>query len=402
MVQRKKLPKGISRGGRDGKSYIARISVNGTQYYLGLWPTLTDAKTALQIAWGQKAAGTFIPPAERRRMLKEREQADREHAMTVRQYSDVWVESLERNPDFAASSLRSYRSALNAHILPTFGDTRLIDVTPESVDAFVEELKNLPASRGAKGKASNGIWVNVSRVLRTMFNAAVEQKAGGLIESPVTVKISPKRDTTVEPLDSDDVATPEQVRALADAMPDHMAIAVHLAAWCALRLGEVLGLQRRDFLDIDQPDNARVRIARQWNSKTVPASYTDPKYGSKRTVAIPASLVPLIVAHLDTYTPEGKEAPFIPSKTDPSKPVPLATFGSAWRDARKGIMKPGYRFHDLRHTGLTVYGQQGATLAEIMARGGHRDQKVALRYQHASVQRDRALTSELDRLIEGQ
>lgn len=380
---------------------MARISVNGTQYYLGLWPTLTDAKTALKIAWGQKAAGTFIPPAERRRMLQEREQADRAHAMTVGQYSDVWIESLEHNPDFADSSLRSYRSALKAHILPKFRDTRLIDVTPEAVDAFVEELKNLPASRGAKGKSNNGIWINVSRVLRTMFNAAVEQKAGGLTESPVTVKLSAKRDNSVEPLDSDDVATPKQVRALADAMPENMAIAVYLAAWCALRLGEVLGLQRRDFLNLDTPENASLRIERQWNSKTAPASYTAPKYGSAGTVAIPKSLVPLIVAHLDRFTDEAKDAPLIPSKVDPSRPVPQATFGSTWRTAREGIMKPGYRFHNLRHTGLTEYARQGATLADLMARGRHRDPKVAMRYQHASAQRDRALTSGLDRFIEG-
>lgn len=385
--------------GSNGKEYRVRISVDGTQYHVGTYPTLGDAKTALARAWNQKAAGTFIPATERRRLRKLQQTEDSRKALTVAQYANVWLEGLESNPNFAASSIRSYRSALTVHILPVFGDMRLIDVTPEAVESFVDGFKNLPATRGRKGKTTNGIWVNVSRVLRTMFNAAVSQEAGGLTTSPVTMKFHVERTDKVELLDRDDVATPAQVKALAAAMPPHMAIAVHLAAWCALRLGEVLGLQRGDFFDLDTPESARLQIVRQWNSKETPASYTEPKYGSKRTVAIPASIVPLIVMHLDAYTAPEQNAPLMPAKLDPSKPVPQATFGTAWRKAREGTVRPSYPFHNLRHTGLTAYGQQGATLAEIMARGGHRDQKVALRYQHASAQRDRALTNELDRMI---
>ncbi len=54
------------------------------------------------------------------------------------------------------------------------------------------------------------------------------------------------------------------------------------------------------------------------------------------------------------------------------------------------------RLHDLRHTGLTIFAQQGATLAELLHRGGHSDVDVALRYQHATRERDEALTERMD------
>lgn len=56
--------------------------------------------------------------------------------------------------------------------------------------------------------------------------------------------------------------------------------------------------------------------------------------------------------------------------------------------------------HNLRHTGLSKYAEQGATLAELLHRGGHTDVTVALRYQHATAERDRALTERLSREIE--
>lgn len=52
----------------------------------------------------------------------------------------------------------------------------------------------------------------------------------------------------------------------------------------------------------------------------------------------------------------------------------------------------GFRFHDLRHTGLTLYAQASATQAEIMARGRHRSPEVVARYQHVMIERDRENT----------
>jgi len=69
------------------------------------------------------------------------------------------------------------------------------------------------------------------------------------------------------------------------------------------------------------------------------------------------------------------------------------------RDAVRSL-PPRFRFHDLRHAGLTIFAQEGATLAELMRRGGHSDIRVVLRYQHATLTRDRELAERMSDRIE--
>jgi len=51
--------------------------------------------------------------------------------------------------------------------------------------------------------------------------------------------------------------------------------------------------------------------------------------------------------------------------------------------------------HDLRHTGLTLAAATGTTTAELMHRAGHASANAALRYQHATKDRDRVLAEAL-------
>ena len=53
-------------------------------------------------------------------------------------------------------------------------------------------------------------------------------------------------------------------------------------------------------------------------------------------------------------------------------------FGSARRKA--GL--PGYRFHDLCHTGQTLAAATGATTKDLMRRLGHASPAASYRYLH--------------------
>lgn len=87
------------------------------------------------------------------------------------------------------------------------------------------------------------------------------------------------------------------------------------------------------------------------------------------------------------------------SPRDQNAPISQSGFDRHWRAARDEV-KPGLRFHDLRHLGLTAFARAGATSAELVERGGHKSISVAARYPHASRERDRALTDCLDDLIQ--
>lgn len=60
----------------------------------------------------------------------------------------------------------------------------------------------------------------------------------------------------------------------------------------------------------------------------------------------------------------------------------------AWDKARTEVGRSDLRFHDLRHTGLTWTSEAGAGVAELMHRGGQSSLAAALRYQHATANRD--------------
>ena len=334
-----------------------------------------------------------MPPPQRRAARKAETQRAVAQSMTLGEWSQEWLAALEANPDRSKGTIVAYRSVLKNHVVPQLGDVRLVDLTTEMVADHLASLARLPSKRYA-GARTNGVAPNASIVLRSCINAAVKSRAGGLESFKFPAARKHRR---VRPEDEQgDVATPAEVKAFTEAMPEHLSLAVPLAAWCALRMGEVLGLQRRDLEHLDDPTRATLHVRRQWNSQA--KSLTPPKADSVRSIAIPAALLPALVVHLDTYTGPEPTAPVICGQRRAR--VSQSALDRHWRDARDQAGRPGFHFHNLRHTGLSEYAVQGATLAELLHRGGHTDVTVALRYQHATVVRDRALTERLSRAIE--
>ena len=390
MVAPAKLPRGVTRY-RD--RYRVRIDHEGRTHALGMYDTLTDARAALDIARGQIARGRFVPPAERRAAQVAEAARVEAESVTLGEWSERWLADLEANPDRSQATVVSYRSVLKNHVLDELGDIRLADLTTERVGDHLAGLARQRSTRHPDSRV-NGVAPNVVIVLRSMINAAVRAKAGGLeaFEFPR----SPKHRRVRPEDDRGDVALPEEVKAFTEAMPENLRIAVPLAAWCALRIGELLGLQRRDLEHLDDPERAVLHVRRQWNVKA--NALTPPKAGSARSVAVPGALLPSLTHHLRTYTPSQRTAPVLVNRRGAR--VSQSALDRAWSAAREHAGRPGFHFHDLRHTGLSKYAEQGATLAELLHRGGHTDVTVALRYQHATAQRDRALTDLLSKEIE--
>src|SRR5690606_36748352 len=66
-----------------------------------------------------------------------------------------------------------------------------------------------------------------------------------------------------------------------------------------------------------------------------------------------------------------------------------------FRIAREAAGRPDLTLHHLRHTALTLAGQQGATAAELQARAGHASQAAMAIYQHATLDRDKRLADQI-------
>jgi integrase len=118
----------------------------------------------------------------------------------------------------------------------------------------------------------------------------------------------------------------------------------------------------------------------------------------RRTVAVPGHLLPALKDHLERFVDVDPSALVLTGeKGAPLRPQVLAT---AWGAARAKVGRRDLRLHDLRHSGLTWSAATGATVAELMHRAGHASPGAALRYQHATEDRDRVLADALAALAE--
>jgi integrase len=191
------------------------------------------------------------------------------------------------------------------------------------------------------------------------------------------------------------MATVAEVHALATTMPDYLKIVVLLATWCQLRRGEILGLRRGDVdvmhhtIRIDQSRT----FTRDGNSLV-----NSPKTAAgRRSLSVPESVMKEVVRHMDQFTVRDPDAFLI---VDENGKMPSATvLQRAWSKARSAVGRPDLHLHDLRHTGLTLAAATGATTAELMHRAGHASSDAALRYQHATRDRDQVLADALDVLV---
>src|SRR5690554_883444 len=92
MGSTKKPRRGIIRIKDD--LWRVRVYWEGRQWHVGTYEKEEFAEIALDIARGQLAAGTFVPPAIRRKQRKAEEAENLADRLTVREWSDQWLELL--------------------------------------------------------------------------------------------------------------------------------------------------------------------------------------------------------------------------------------------------------------------------------------------------------------------
>src|SRR5690606_32404476 len=112
----------------------------------------------------------------------------------------------------------------------------------------------------------------------------------------------------------------EQVNAIARHMPEREQLAVLLAGWMALRIGEVLGLQRRDLRTVN--GQRWLRVARQVQSRGQGVQYSTPKSkAGVRDLPVLSILEDALSDHLARFVDEADTAPLFSRPMQPAVPV---------------------------------------------------------------------------------
>lgn len=267
---------------------------------------------------------------------------------------------------------------MNDHILPTFGKKPVRFISMEAVDRwYAKTATDTPTTRA-----------HADSLLRTILETArVRDRL--ITANPCAIAGAGAADRKIKPKP----ASLEQLDTLVSEMPYHLQLMALLAAWCALRFGELVELRRGD---IDLDDNVvkvrrgAVRVKGGWRED-------DPKTDAGiRNVAIPPHIVPAVELHLSEHVGPEQDSLLFPAKSgDHLQP---STLYRHYYRAREKAQRTDLRFHDLGHSGATLAAQTSATWAELMARLGQSTPQAAMRYQHAAQRRDKQIAAALSKL----
>lgn len=353
--------------------YRVRIATpDGRRISLGTFATKRAAEAAYARTVTDQAEGRWRAPVRT--------------SETLAEYSRKWLAArlTTRGEPLRPRVRDLYRGQLDRHILPAIGDTACSKITTRMVRDWVAHMRG-PDGPGASTAAK------CYRLLRSILATAVED---GLTDAnPCSIK-----GAGVEPASERQIPTVAQALALAETIDPRLRSAVHLAAFVGLRKGELLGLRRGD-LDFEE---GLVRIERQRQLDQQGNELVGPpkSEAGRRVVTIPGALIEHLSTHVASYAERGVDGyVFTGQKGGPLSPVALQT---AWDRARRQLGLELLHFHDLRHLAGTLAASTGASTKELMHRLGHAAPQAALRYQHATRERDALIALALDSLILGE
>ncbi|MFV2118233.1 tyrosine-type recombinase/integrase [Streptomyces sp. Act-28] len=255
---------------------------------------------------------------------------------------------------------------------------------PADVAASAERLRNAWGVHAVYVRT-----VKAYRLLKAVMETAVDDEL--IRRNPCRIRGAGKEAATER-----QIATVDQVDALADAVGPRWRLMVFLGAYGPMRPEEQAELRRKD-VDLDAM-TIRVRRAAPELTTGKRAEGPTKSEAGKRIVVLPAFLRTDLRRHLDWYAEKGPDGLlFVGEK---GKPFRRSSFGRKWRRARAAAGLPeNFRFYDLRHTGHTLATRSGATLKDTMVRAGQSSEKAALIYQHSDLTRQQEVASGLDQLV---
>ncbi len=294
--------------------------------------------------------------------------AQRPTGLTFRDVATEWYRRGRLERDWSRSTQATYRSALDAHLLPELGALRI-----ESIKGpRIERWRNGLVESGAVRRRNANLLL---AVLHGIFEHAV--RAHELQHNPAK-DVSRLR----ESYDAArfDFYSPEEVRSLAAAAPSEQDGIVYLtAAFTGLRRGELLGLI---WEDIDF-ENHSIRV---WEAITR-RERGQPKSRRSRTVPMVEDVAEALRGLNERMHHTSAKDPVFANEA--GQPID----GSALRrrfvqDVRRAGLRE-LRFHDLRHTfgSLAI---NSATIVQVQAWMGHADIKTTMRYLHHKSRADDA------------
>lgn len=296
---------------------------------------------------------------------------------TFRDYAETWLQLRVSSEQIKPRTAALYRSLLDHHILPTFGDLELTRISTQDVKRWYAARNTGPTARA-----------NAYGLLRTIMGEATND---GLIPTnPVRIKRAGSKQRERELR----VLTVPELNAIVEAIPERYKALVLVGAWCALRFGELAALRRSD---VDLTEGV-LHVRRALVTLKGQTYAGPPKSAAgRRTVSIPPHIQPALRAHMLEHSAFGKDGLVFPAANGRDF-LALSTLHRVFGPAKAKAGRADVRVHDLRHFGGIMAARSGATLGELQQRLGHSTAQAAMIYQSAISDRHTQIADQLSRL----
>ncbi len=292
-------------------------------------------------------------------------------------FSDATAEFLryaEQDRGCKPSTLRDYRSRVNAHLLPAFGARRLEDIATREVEQWRAALVAAGDGAPLSNKSKNNLIVLLHGIFR---------RAMTVYDLPINPVAKVERHRVPSAGDIE-VFSPEEVWALVRAAESDQDAAIYLtAAFTGLRRGELIALRWRDVDFAGSTIRVRANYAG--------GQLTTPKSGKVRSVPMAPDVAGALARLVRRERFTGEDDLAFPGLTGTYLDGDALSkrYG---RTLQRAALRP-LRFHDLRHTfGTRMIAK--ADVRRVQEWMGHADIQTTMKYLHyAPREEDAALVA---------
>ena len=293
--------------------------------------------------------------------------------ISLKTYANEW---LERRPDLAIPTSELYRYLLDNHIRPELGAVSLARLAPSKVRGWHSKLSRTSKHRGEGVPLSLDHYANrghgrpLARL--TVQGRRWRHRTRGRASGRLARRSSrPHRR---------DARAASACRSARDMVPAP-----------SRRVARAPSSRRRHFAR--EPDHRRkpnVHAQGPFRREGLEErrGAANPRHSSERPRPDPGSSRTTHVSEPGRVRVHGQDG----------RATHRGVLHKAWEKARIAVRRTDLHLHDLRHSGLALAAATGATTAELMHRAGHASANAALRYQHATQDRDRVLAEALAEL----
>jgi integrase len=356
--------------GGEGLAYIRRRILSGGRVHYDAWyrdaagrrhstgtfATRREAAQAARHAEAKIDAGQWIDPADGR--------------VTFAEYvQKSWWPSRH----LEVSTRAAYRSYLDTHFLPYFGQIPIASILPSTVQGWV----SFAHQAGLSPRSIRKYHV----LLHNIFRRAAQDRV--IAYNPCTDTELPK--TVAKPTR---ILSPAEFDRLLEVIPQRHRVMIRVAIETGMRWGELVGLRVRhvDFLRRTALVQDVVIEVSTKDSPTGERFVTKPypKNDQPRRLRITSELVEAIARHLEDLDLQLDDLLFPSNGCPGGGPISRANFRKrVWLPALKRAgLGIDVRFHDLRHTHASWLLAGGADLKVVMDRMGHAQLATTQRYLH--------------------